>query len=320
MAQKQYPHVKRGIILALLGGISWGFSANCADVLMEDYDITVEWLTCVRMICSAIVFLVIGVLTQRRKTLEVFKDGRSLLTVVAFGLFGLLLTLVSYLYAIRYAGVGPELILQQLGMVIIMIYLCLCSRRAPHVREIFGVFLALIGVLFISTQGNISSLAIPVVGLIWGLISAVSLFLYNVLPVKPLAKYGSFLVTGFAMLIGGIVACLLFRPWEISVYLPARGLAVLAGIIIIGSILAYMFFIQGIKDAGPMRTGLLGSVEPVSGIIISAIWLHTEISLWDILGTVAIVVMIVLVTQREKQDRTEVENKQLEEKSQDVND
>ncbi len=301
MEQKQYPHAKRGIILALLGGISWGFSANCADVLMGDYGVSVEWLTCIRMITSAAVFLVISVIFQHRKVLLIFKDMRSFVTIVAFAIFGLLLTLVSYLYGIRYAGVGPELIMQQLGMIIIVIYLCICARRAPHLREILGVIFALVGVLFISTQGDLSTLSIPLIGLIWGLLSAVSLFFYNVLPVKPLAKYGSFLVIGLAMLIGSIVACLFFQPWEIQIELPMRGWLVFAGIIIIGSILAYMFFVQGIKDAGPMRTGILGSVEPVSGIIISALWLHTEVSLWDILGTVFIVVMIVLVAQREDQ-------------------
>ncbi len=297
-----YPHVKRGIAFALIGGVCWGFSANCAEVLMGEYGLSVEWLTCLRLLLPSVVFLILAFITQRTKVFRVFKDASSLIHIVAFALLGLLLTQVSYLYAIGYAGAGPELLIEQLGMVIIMLYVCLRVRRFPYLREVLALICALLGVLFVSTQGDITTLNIPALGLIWGLISALSLFFYNVLPVRPLQRYGSFTVTGFAMLFSGIVACILFRPWETEVVLPTSGWVIVVAIVVVGSILAYMFFIQGIKDAGPVRTGILGSVEPISGIVISALWLHTPISLWDILGLVFIVAMIVLITQRVDSD------------------
>ncbi len=75
---------------------------------------------------------------------------------------------------------------------------------------------------------------------------------------------------------------------------------IFALIVLVGTILAYLLFVQGIRDAGPMRAGLLGSVEPVSAIVISAVWLGTPICVYDALGAVAIVCMIALITQREE--------------------
>ena len=68
------------------------------------------------------------------------------------------------------AGAGTALLLEQLGLVLVMLYLCLKSRRKPYGRELAGLVLALVGAVLISTQGDITTLDIPLIGLIWGLI------------------------------------------------------------------------------------------------------------------------------------------------------
>ncbi len=52
--------------------------------------------------------------------------------------------------------------------------------------------LALVGAVLISTQGDITTLDIPLIGLIWGLISAVSLAFYNLMGLNPLRSTGRF--------------------------------------------------------------------------------------------------------------------------------
>ena len=289
----------RGVVCALLGGVFWGFSANCAEVLMESYGVSVEWITCVRLACAALFFLALALLRDRRRAASVLRDGPSLARIAGFALLGSLHAKVSYLSASGSAGAGTALLLEQLGLALIMLYACLAARRAPVRREAAGLACALIGVLLIATQGDLSTLAVPADGLAWGLISAVSLAFYNLMPVRPLARYGSFLVTGVAMAIAGAVALAVFRPWEQPVSLPPEGWAVFAAIVGVGTILAYLLFVQGIKDAGPVRAGLLGSIEPVSAMVIAACWLGTPVTAWDAAGAAAIVAMIFLVSERE---------------------
>lgn len=289
----------RGILCAFFGGVFWGFSANCAEVLMGTFGVPVEWITCMRMAFSALFFVALTLVTNRRKLVEALHDAKSLLAILGFSILGILLTQVSYLKAIHSAGAGTALLLEQLGLVLIMLYLCAKGRRLPIRREFLGLVFALVGTVLIATQGQLTVLNIPVEGLVWGLISAVALAFYNLFPVKPLAKYGSFLVTGLAMLIGCVCAVVMFQPWNYDVRLPVEGWAVFAAIVVVGTILAYMLFIQGIKDAGPMRASLLGSVEPISAMVISAVWLGTPISVFDAFGAAAIVAMIALVTERE---------------------
>lgn len=299
MSTVQYPHLRRGVACALLGGVFWGLSANCAEILMGEFGVPVNWITAVRMALSAAFFLTLSAVTMRRQMLAILRDGRSLLLVVAFSLLGVTLTQVSYLSAISYAGAPAALLLEQLGLVLIMLYVCARARRAPRARELAGLAFALAGLVLISTQGDPSTLSIPFLGLAWGLVSAVSLAFYNLLPVYPLKRYGSFVVTGLAMLVGCVVVVVAFQPWSYEVSMPIEGWCVFAVIVLVGTILAYLLYVQGVKDAGPTRASLLGSVEPVSAMVISVVWLGGTVSLFDVLGAVAIVAMIVLVTERE---------------------
>ena len=291
-------HVLRGTLCALLGGVSWGFSANCAEVLMGDYGVSVEWISCVRLACAAVFFAGLALARSRRALADLATDRPALARVAGFALLGILLTQVSYLSAIRFAGAGPALLLEQLGLVLVMLFACVTARRLPSVREGAGLAFALVGVVLIATQGDLGNLTMPPEGLAWGLVSAVALAFYNLMPVRPLARYGAIPVTALAMAMASIASLVCFRPWEEAGSLPPAGWAVLAGIVVVGTVVAYLLFVQGIKDAGPVRAGMLGSVEPVSALVISALWLGTPVSGWDAAGAAAIVAMVCLIAQR----------------------
>ena len=81
--------------------------------------------------------------------------------------------------------------------------------------------------LLIATQGEIDQLAIPPEGLGWGLVSAVALAFYTLMPVRVLKKWGAMLVTGLAMLFGGSAASAVVQPWAVPVQLSGGALAAL---------------------------------------------------------------------------------------------
>ena len=45
-------HVVRGIVFAALGGICWGFSGTCAQLMTSRFGVPVSWFTCVRLLLS----------------------------------------------------------------------------------------------------------------------------------------------------------------------------------------------------------------------------------------------------------------------------
>ena len=293
-------HVARGIAFAALGGICWGFSGTCAQLMTSELGVPVAWITCVRLLLGALIFLVACLFKNWRSLRAVLRDKRSLLRIAAFSMFGVLLTQMSYLSAISYTNAGTGTVLERLGLVVIMFIVCVRVRRWPKPRELFGLVFALGGTFLIATKGNIGALAIPAEGLMWGVVSAFALAAYTLLPGKVLAKWGSFIVTGLAMLLGGTVATVFVQPWSIPVDITPELVGVMGAMVIIGTFAAYLFYLQGITDAGPVRAGLVGCVEPVSATVISAVWLGTPVTPVDVAGIAMIVVMVLLVTQREE--------------------
>ncbi len=293
------PHVVRGIICALAGGICWGFSGTCAQLLMNEYGAPAAWITCVRMVIAAVFFLFMTAVRNWRDLVAVFRDRRSLIQIALFALFGVLLTQMSYLNAIKYTSAGVGTTIEQVGLVLIMLYVCLRAHRLPRLREALGLAFALGGMILIATQGEIGRLAIPAEGLSWGLVSAVALAFYTLMPVRVLKKWGAMLVTGLAMLFGGSAASIVVQPWSIPVQLSGGALAALVAIVLVGTLGAYMLYLQGVADAGPVKASLLCCVEPVSAMVLALFWLQTSVSVWDIAGCAMIVVMIFLVSERE---------------------
>lgn len=298
----QANHVTRGIVCAAAGGICWGFSGTCAQLLTAGFGIPVVWITCVRLLSAAVIFLIICIIKNPKSLLAVLRDRSSLIQIAGFALLGVLLTQISYLSTISYTNAGTGTVLERLGLLVIMAYVCVRARRLPHIREFIGLALAITGTFLIATKGHFDSLAIPPQALCWGAVSACALAFYTLLPVRVLKKWGSLIVTGLAMLIGGTVATVFVRPWTIPVALDAYAVVVLVLMTLIGTVAAYVLYLQGVTDAGPVRTGLVGCVEPIAATFISAAWLHTPVAPIDIVGVAMIVVMVILVTNRDDKE------------------
>ena len=299
-ADAKRSHVLRGILFAGIGGTCWGFSGTCTQALTSDYGIPVSWIICMRLTGAAILFMTVCLTKERKKLRRVFKYPRSILQILIFAIFGLLLTQIAYLSAIAHTSAGTGTVLERLGLLFIMAYVCLRDKRLPMPRELLGLLFALAGVLLIATHGNLGALAIPLVGLLWGLTAAFSQACYTVLPAKPLATWGSFIVTGLAMTFAAVASVTFIRPWTLGVQVTPEVAAISFVMITVGTFGAYFCYLQGVKEAGSMRAGLVGCVEPISAIVFSAVWLGTSITVFDAIGTVLIIVMVALTVQRDK--------------------
>ena len=296
-------HITRGIVFAVLGALFWGFSGTCASVLTTGYGAGVFWIVCMRLVTAGPIFLVIALIFNRDRLFALFRNPRMLAHAFVFAVVGVILVMYSYTASIKFTNTGTALLLQQLGLPLIMLIACIRARRLPAQREAFALILALLGAACIATQGSFTSLAISEIGLFWGLVSALALAGYNLLPMKLLDEYGSFVTNGVGLTMGAIVVVPFVRPWESVPPMSIDGWVVLGCIILFGTVMAYVMYLQGVKDAGPVKASLIAVLEPVSGMAISAAWIGDVISTWDILGCVLICAMMVLVSLPAKADR-----------------
>lgn len=290
----------RGIFCTLAGGTFWGFSGACGQYLFSIYHINSSWLTVVRMLGAGVVLTLVSFLSQRDKLIGIWKRRGDAVQLVLFSLLGLMFSQYSYLNSIFYSNAGTVTVLQYLGPVLIMALVCVWSRKLPSGREAAAVILAILGTFLLATHGNPNTMALSRNGLIWGLLSAVSLACYTLLPSKIIPKWGSMVVTGFGMLIGGMILACLIQVWRIPVALDARGWLAVGGVVLMGTIFAYTLYLQGVADIGAVRASMLASIEPVSATLFSVFWLHTQFQWIDLVGFVCILATVFLLAKKEQ--------------------
>ena len=290
----------RGILCTLLGGAFWGFSGACGEYLFTNYQVASAWLTTVRMLGAGVVLTAFSLLTKRGRALDVWKVRADAAQLVIFALLGLAFSQYTYLASIDHSNAGTATVLQYLGPVLIMGLVCLKNLRLPTWKEAVAVVLAVGGTFLLATHGNPKTMVLSRQGLTWGLLSAVSLALYTLLPAKIIPKWGSMLVTGWAMLLGGIAMALVSRVWTVPVSLDLYGWLAVGGMVVMGTLLAYTMYLQGVADIGGVRASMLASVEPVSATLFSVFWLGTEFMWIDLAGFVCIMATVFLLAKKEK--------------------
>lgn len=289
----------RGILCTLLGGTLWGFSGACSDYLFTNYAMDSSWLTVVRMLGAGIALTALNLTGRRKQSFAIWKNKSDALQLVIFALLGLAFSQYAYLTSIEHSNAGTATVLQYLGPVLIMVLVCVKNRRLPDKKEGIAIFLAVGGTYLLATHGNPGTMVLSRLGLIWGLLSAISLALYTLLPAKIIPRWGSMIVTGWAMLLGGAAMAVVSQVWTIRIALDIYGWLAVGGVVIAGTLLAYTMYLQGVADIGAVRASMLASVEPVSATVISALWLGTQFQWIDIVGFAAIMATVFLLAKKE---------------------
>lgn len=291
----------KGAAYTLAGGICWGFSGICSQFLFEEKGISPNWLSPVRLLCAGILLLGYASLTQRESLIECIKNKKDRKQLLLFGVFGLMICQYTYLAAIFHSNAGTATVLQYSGMVMLMLVACVKFRKAPVFNEILALLSAVIGIYLLATQGNPGQLALSAEALFWGIFSAVGLVLYSTLPVRIISRRGSIVVTGYGMIVGGVVLFILLRPWRYKLLLDLSTLIALAAVIIIGTVAAFTLYLKGVSEIGPVKASMLGSSEPVSATVFTVLFMGTKFTGTDIMAFALITVTVFLLANGKKQ-------------------
>ncbi len=296
--QQSRPHFVRGVLFALIGGVSWALSGTCAEFLFESQHLSPAWITSVRCLVAGIIFLLVALVFDRERLAQAARCKRAWASFAVNGLFGIVFCQFTYLTAISYTNSGTTTVLSMVGLALVMGYSCRASHRLPRKRELFGLLLTLVGVVLIATHGDVSRLAMPLPGLVWGLLSALGLAAYNILPIKLIGRYGSLVTMGASMLIAGVCMCFIEQPWTIPVDFNVEVLSGLAAIIVVGTVVAAWVYMQAIADIGPVKASMIAAVEPVAATVFTVAFLGTRFEPVDLLGFACIIVMVLLVSSK----------------------
>ncbi len=290
-----------GSFCGIMTGVCWAVSGVWGQFLFESRGVDSKWLVPVRILTAGIILLIYTTLQNRKEVWGILKEKKDMMQVILTGVCGTMMFQLAFFMTVQKSNAGTATVLQYLCPVITMIYVCLREQKKPEKVETLSVFLAMVGIFLISTHGNINSLVITSSALLWGLGTAFFMFLSTILPEDLYKKYSSMTVLSWGFIAGGIVQCIIFRPWQYKIEWDIMVLIALFFIIGGGSVFAYVFYGNAIKRIGPAKASLFSCSEPIAAALLSAIWLGTEFVLLDLIGFACILSTIFLLTKPEKQ-------------------
>lgn len=279
----------RGYMLAILGGVSWGISGVCSQYLFMKYEVSADWLTAVRMLLSGILLLMLALQKEHMRVFMIWKERKDVIWLIAFGLAGLLLCQYTFLAAIKYSNSATATVLQSLNVVLMAIVMAVWNKKRMSKIQIAAIILAVSSTYLIATKGNPMSMDISAKGLTFGILAAVGVVIYTLLSRPIIASWGNLTITGWGMLIGGSVLFVLTRAWIFPTYLDLPAWIIIAVIVIIGTAVGFSVFLESVKYIGPVKSTLLGCLEPASATILSALVLGTRFTVVELIGFVLVV-------------------------------
>ncbi len=288
----------KGILFTAAGSIGWGISGVCSQYLFSHYSINSSWLTAIRMILSGIILLLLVIPKEKAAAFKIFKNKSDRSWLFAFATLGLLLCQYTFLSAISFSNSGTATVLQSLNVVMMAVFMAVYTKTKMDSRQIIGIILAVVGTFLITTNGKPSEMVLSPLGLIMGLLSAVGVVTYSLLSRGIIKKYGNILVTGWGMLIGGIILGIFVKAWDIPTGIDLTAVTLIAAIVIVGTAGGFSLFLQGVKYIGPVKATLLGCLEPASATVLSFVFLNTKFGFFEIIGFLAIMVTVFLSTTK----------------------
>jgi drug/metabolite transporter (DMT)-like permease len=259
-----------GLLALLLSSAAFGTSGPFAKALIE-----AGWspplVVLLRMTGASLVLLPLALGPIRRHRRVVLAN---LPLVVSYGLLAVGAAQLGYFQAVQRLPVGVALLLEFLGIVLVVLVMWLISRVTPHRLTFLGIVLALAGLALVL---DVLGAAPPdLVGVAWGLFSAVGLAGHFILagrpnPVPSIAFACLGLVTGaLALGVLGLAGILPMRAGSDTVTLlgaAAPSWVAFAQLVLVAAALAYVLGIIGTRRLGSTLASFVGLTEVLFAIL-----------------------------------------------------
>ena len=288
-----------GYAVTVVAALCWGASGVSAEYLMSRHGIELTLISFLRMSIGGVLTLACvllrscGVSARHRDLIRAPRNWRDL---AIYAVFGLAACQITYMGVIRASNAGTGTVLQYLGLILIVVWVCLTHRRWPRATEVIAIVLAVSGTFLLCTHGVLDSLVITPTALAWGAVAALTLATYTLLPARLIAAYGANVVVAYGLLIAGACVGLVGRVWRFDITWTPDVVLAMFITVVLGTTVAFTAYLWGVGRIGPVRASLIGSLEPIAATAFSALVMGTSYTGVDIVGMALIVGAVVTIS------------------------
>jgi len=289
----------KGYLCVIAAAIMWASSGTAGKALFQAGITPLELVQIRVTFSSAFLAIAFGVFSRHYFQIRL----RDLFYFLLLGGVAMAVLQLSYFLAISKVQVAAAILLEYLAPILVALYsICFWKERftAP---KLTALFLAMAGCYLVVGGYDLQLLHMNRLGIMWGLIAAVSFASYTLLGERGMHRYRPWTVIFYAFLFASISLNLIYEPFS---YLRAgysvNQWACLLYIVIIGTILPFGLYFIGVNHIRSTRTMITATLEPISAAFMAFFLLGEVLEPLQILGGILVVAAIVLLQLQKEQD------------------
>ena len=284
----------KGISMIVLGAMMWGATGPIMEWMLGNSEMSIQFMLVNRLLVAGVVILYV----LHKKGVDVKSPVRQkvwLRQVILFGMFGMLGVQYSFLAAIEASDAIWATLAQFLSPIYVILFVSIYQKRRPPVGQIIGMFVTLIGLFFLLTNGSLEGFTLSGTALFWGIAVGLAFSFYTLYPARLMQEWGVIVVVGWGMVVAGTILFILNPIRVVTGYQHLSDWRMLAGllvVIVIGT-LAFILFLGSMSYITPVETSILSSFEPLTAMVISIIWFKVALGTLQIGGALTMLIGVI---------------------------
>jgi drug/metabolite transporter (DMT)-like permease len=298
-SKKSIKNYRWGYLYVVFAALMWGLSGSSAKFLFKS-GITPYQLVQLRLTISTTI-LFLWLLIRNPILLKIAR--KDILYFMLFGTVGMAGVQFTYLFTISKIKVAAAILLQYLAPSFIAIHSVVFMREKLAPATVAALLGATFGCYLVVGAYNLDILTMNIVGIISGILSAITFAWYSIHGEYGMRRYNPWTVLFFALFFGALVWNVLHPPLEafMHAYSPIQWFWILY-IGVLGTLVPFGLYLEGINLIRSTRASITATLEPITAGIISYLFLNELMETAQIVGGIIIIASIILLQLHQEQD------------------
>lgn len=218
------------------------------------------------------------------------------------GVLGVAASNYFYYLAIQRTNVATAIIVQYTAPVWVLLYTVARGQQKPTLQRVGAVALAVTGIALVIGLFGGRELRLDSIGLLAGLLAAVSFAFYNVGGHNILARHDRWMVLLYTTCSASLFWLVVNPPWKIvAAHFSSEQWLFLVLFSLLSVLAPFSFYFAGLQHLEPARAIVVSCLEPVFSIVIAAAVLGEIMRPLQVAGIVFVLAAIIVVQLPDRQ-------------------
>lgn len=298
-----------GVLAVLASTLLFSVNGTVSKMAMQS-GLSPERLVELRSVGSAVVLVLVGlVVTPRARR----PHGRELLGLALLGVVGMAMVQWLYFVAISRLPVGLALLIEFTAPVLVALWARFVLREHVRARVWWALAACVSGLTLVAQVGP--GIRLDVLGIVAALGAAVSLAAYYLLGDRLVRTRDPLSTQTWSMVFAALFWVVVQPVWTFDASVLTDDVAVpgsstvplwalVAWIVVLGTVVPYVLVLIGLIRLGPARTGVIGMLEPIGASATAWIVLGESMTAVQLLGGAVVLGGVALAETARRHPRT----------------